>query len=219
MKMVLLKETKMITKLYRFIFSISLIASLATLPPTALRAQDNDRVSPNVMRAINDNTGAPAFGNGVTIVEFYDYQCGYCKASEEGLERLLKEDKYIRIVYMDFPKLGPLSLTTAKATLAAYRQGGYKYLWMHDILMNKDVHVSEPIIAQAAQQARIDVNQMGHDMTDDNIAKQIDYNIALGRAAGVTVTPSFIIGGHFVSGYLDYDQLKQMVSYARANRN
>jgi len=162
----------------------------------------------------------PVFGNpngDVTIFEFYDYQCGYCKASEEGLERLLREDKNLKIIYMDFPKLGPLSDTAAIATLASLRQGADKYLKLHNMLMNKNVRLTgEDMLYQTAASVGLDVGQIKKDMTDPAIAQQVRDNIAAGKSAGVRVTPSFVIGGQFFPGYATYDELKQRVGDARA---
>jgi len=162
---------------------------------------------------------APAFGNpsgDVTIVEFYDYRCSYCKASEDGLERVLQEDRNLKIVYMDFPKLGPLSDTAAIATLASMRQGAGKYITLHYMLMNKNMNLSsEEKLYDAASAAGIDVNQLQTDMADPAITQQIENNIEYGRSIGVKVTPDFVIGGKFYPGYASYDELKERIAWAR----
>ncbi len=190
--------------------------------PVLLNAQDANNAAAIALnaRAIFDSPSSPAFGNpsaNVTIVEFYDYQCSYCKASEEGLERILQEDGNIKIVYKDFPKLGALSVTAAIATLASARQDPNKYLQLHDILMSKDVRLTgEEMIYQAAASVGLDVGRLKQDMGDPAIAQQIQDNITLGRSIGVSVTPSFVVGRHLYPGYATYDKLKQFVDYERS---
>ncbi|MFX8762600.1 thioredoxin domain-containing protein, partial [Acinetobacter baumannii] len=82
----------------------------------------------------------------VTVVEFFDYQCGYCKMSEVDIEKLLKEDKNVKFIYKDFPILGPMSVQAAKASLASNRQGTAKYIKFHDALMAKKDHLTDDAI-------------------------------------------------------------------------
>jgi protein-disulfide isomerase len=165
---------------------------LTVMIPIHLRAE---------MRAVPTETldalysTGPSFGDadGQTIVEFFDYQCGYCKAAEEGVTRLLQEDLSLRIIYMDFPKLGLLSITAATAVLASLRQGADKYLWFHHALMNKDTRVTDESLYQVAASGGLNVEQLRRDMSDPTIAQYVESSVALGQAAGVRVTPSSIL--------------------------
>jgi protein-disulfide isomerase len=195
--------------------------ALACLFSGLALAQDlssNPAYTSNIGEIYNNPT-SPTFGdpNGdVTIVEYFDYNCGYCKASEEGLERLMKEDKRVKVIFKDFPKLGPLSMTAASASMAAALQDSYKYEWMHNILMNKAVMLSNETIVQAATVAGLDVDRIRQDMSNPAIAAQLQKNIDIGKGIGVRVTPSFIVGPYFMPGFADYDKLKQAVAYVRA---
>ena len=178
---------------------------------------------PQVFSNLNDiynSPISPSFGNpngDVTILEYYDYRCSYCKASQEGLERLLQEDGNIRIIYEDFPKLGPLSNSAAVVTLAALWQGADKYLSFHNTLMNKNLSLtSEDILFQVAGSVGLDVNKLKQDMMNPGIVQQIQNNIAIGKSNGVSMTPTFVVGGYIYPGYADYDQLKRLVAYARS---
>lgn len=156
----------------------------------------------------------------VTIVEYFDYLCHYCKDEEAGLEQLLQEDGNLKIIYKDFPKHGPLSVTVAIAALASVRQGADKYQMFHNALLNNNVSItSEDVIYQVAGSVGLDVNRLKQDMADKSFANQVQDNITVGRSIGVQITPTFIIGGYFFPGDSGYDKLKQMVAYVRSKRN
>jgi protein-disulfide isomerase len=165
---------------------------------------------------IFNDPATPVGGNpkgDVTIVEFYDFQCGYCKMSEEATEKLLKTDKNVKFVYKDFPILGPMSTQASKAALASIRQD--KFVAFHDALMNRKEHLSDDIIYQTAKQVGIDVDRLKKDMGDDAIAKQIEANLKLGSDIGVRGTPMFIVGEQVYPGALQYDQIKKAVDDVR----
>jgi protein-disulfide isomerase len=166
---------------------------------------------------IFNDPNTPVLGNpkgNVTVVEFYDYQCGYCKMSQNAMERLLKDDKNLRVVYKDFPILGPLSVTASKASFASIKQG--KFQKFHDALMDKKDHLNEDTLYQTAKEVGLDVDQLKKDMADASIQKQIDDNLKLGNDTGVRGTPMFIINNEVYPGALDYDQLKKAIDNARA---
>lgn len=158
----------------------------------------------------------PVGGNpkgSVTVVEFFDYQCGYCKMSETAIEKLLKEDKDVKFVYKNFPILGPMSTVAAKASLASARQG--QFAKFHQALMNKKDHLNEEMIYQTAKDAGLDVEKLKKDMKDEAIEKMTQANIKLGAEVGVRGTPLFIVGDTVFPGAMEYAQLKQAVDEAR----
>jgi len=165
---------------------------------------------------IFNDPNTPIGGNpkgDVTVVEFFDYQCGYCKMSEEAVEKLMKEDKNVKFLYKDFPILGPMSVTAAKASFASAKQG--KYIKFHDALMNKKDHVSEDVIYQVAKDVGLDVEKLKKDMNDEATTKLIETNLKLGGDIGVRGTPMFIVGEQIYPGAMQYDQLKKAVDAAR----
>lgn len=166
---------------------------------------------------IFNDPNTPVGGNlkgDVTMVEFFDYQCGYCKMSEEAIQKVLKEDGKVKFIYKEFPILGPMSVTATKASLASVRQN--KYIKFHDALIGKKEHLSEDIIYQTAKDVGLDVDKLKKDMADDSITKMIDANLKLGSDVGVRGTPMFIIGNQIYPGALQYDQMKKAVDDARA---
>ena len=168
---------------------------------------------------IYDDAATPVGGNpkgDVTIVEFSDFQCGYCKMSEPFIEKILGEDKGIRFIYKDFPVLGPQSITAAKVALAVARQGNDKYVKMHDALLAKKEHLTDDMIYQAAKDAGADVEKAKKDANDDAMQKHIQANLDLGVEIGVRGTPMFIIGDKVYPGALQYEQLKKAIDDALA---
>ncbi len=171
----------------------------------------------NFKDKIFNDANSPIGGNpkgDVTMVEFFDFQCGYCKMSEEAISKILKEDKNVKFIYKDFPILGPMSVTASKAALAAAKQG--KYIKFHDELMAKKEHLSEDIIYAVAKDSGLDVDKLKKDMASDDIAKMIEVNLKLGNDVGVRGTPMFIIGNQTYPGALQFDQMKKAVDEARA---
>jgi protein-disulfide isomerase len=171
-----------------------------------------------VQDKIFNDPDTPVSGNpkgDVTVVEFFDYQCGYCKMSEDAVEKLLAEDKNVRFVYKDYPILGPESVTAAKASLAAARQPG-KFVAFHDALMKKRDHMTDDLIYQTAKDAGLDVDRLKKDMNDPAIQKIISDNLDLGNTIGVRGTPMFLIGDHIYPGAIMYDQLKKQVQDERS---
>lgn len=147
----------------------------------------------------------------VTLVEFFDYACGYCRASIPVIDRLLKEDPRLRIVYREFPVLGPDSEAAAKVSLAAAKAG--KYGAFHRALF-----------AQGRPEPRAVSNvvrQLGIDPAFGNGAeatRELSNNMELQRALNLTGTPSWVVGDKVLSGAVGYDALKAAIAEARSRK-
>jgi protein-disulfide isomerase len=160
--------------------------------------------------------GTPSTGNAesdVTIVEFSDYQCPYCKRAHTAVKSVLASDAKVKLVYKDLPILGEASKVAAAAALASVRQG--KHDAFHDALMANTAKLDSDLIFKIAASVGIDVTQLQKDMDDPKIKDVIDRNLALAQELGVRGTPAFVIGKQFVPGAVDADALKQMISDAR----
>jgi protein-disulfide isomerase len=159
---------------------------------------------------------APIAGNpqgDVTIVEFFDYRCPYCKQVEPHLEALLKEDPKLRIVYKEFPVLGPESVYAARMALAARKQG--KYAAFHEAMMAAKGKITEETILMVAHSVGIDVARAKTDMTAPDIQEIIKRNYALADALDIQGTPAFIVGDTLVPGATDLDNLRRLIAEAR----
>ena len=165
---------------------------------------------------IFDDPGTPVGGNprgDVTIVEFFDYRCPYCKQVLPSLQALLKEDHKLRFLYKEMPVLGPQSVVAAHAALAAQRQG--KYEAFHTAMMATKGQITEETVYKVAASAGLDIDRLKQDMSAPDIEQALKANLALANALNIHGTPGFIIGNHIVPGAVELDTLKSMVADAR----
>lgn len=145
----------------------------------------------------------------VTLVEFYDYACGFCRASLPVLDRLLKEDPGLRIVYRDFPILGEGSIAAARMALGASKAG--KFTAFHDALYAAGRPDAQTLTA-AAKAAGVPAGVP----QSPEIESELKRNYALANELGATGTPLFVVGDRVLNGAVDYDALKQAIAAARA---
>jgi protein-disulfide isomerase len=157
-------------------------------------------------------TGGNPHGD-VTVVEFFDYRCPYCKAVEPSLEALLKDDAKLRIVYKEFPILGPASVYAAQVALAAQKQGKYKEF--HNAMMATKGNIDEVSVLGVARLAGLDLDQVKADVNAPEIAAIIRRNYELAQALNIGGTPGFVIGSEVADGAADTAALKRMVATAR----
>ena len=149
------------------------------------------------------------------MVEFFDYQCGYCKKFLPAVNRLLKTDKSVRFVFKEYPILGKVSVVASQAALAAKIQG--KYLPFHNGVMGLRRRLTEPLIYQIAKDVGLDVARLKVDMKKPEITAIIDANRKLAAAMGIRGTPSIVIGEQMAPGAISYDQLTALIDEARKN--
>ena len=144
----------------------------------------------------------------VTLVEFFDYACPYCKASNPSVDRLLKEDKGLRVVYRELPILGPDSVTAARLSLEASKLG--RFAMFHDKLWatGRPSPETNTVAAQAAGIAPAP-------QEDPAIEAELKRNFQLAGQLGATGTPLFVIGDRVLNGAVGYDALKQAIDAAR----
>jgi protein-disulfide isomerase len=149
----------------------------------------------------------------VTLVEFFDFNCPYCRLSHPDVERLLKEDKKLKVVYRDLPVLGEASREAALASLSAAEQGKYRafYNWM----FTDKARVSTQKTIQGVRKAGLNEARAAEDMKSERLKREIDKNLRLGNALGLTGTPSYVVGNRILSGAVGYDELKKAIEEAR----
>ena len=166
---------------------------------------------------IFNNPADPVLGNpqgDVTVVEFFDYRCPYCKRVSDSLTALLKDDPNIKLVFKEFPILGPESVVAAKIALAAHRQG--KYEPVHTAFMAHKGSFEEAALLELAASAGADPGKLKADMQDPAILGLLQANDSLAAALGITGTPGFLFGKQLVPGAVSLDDMKKLVSSARA---
>lgn len=159
----------------------------------------------------------PSKGNprgNLTIVEFFDARCGYCKQLHPAMEALLRRDPNIRVVLKDLPVLGPGSVLASRALLAAQRQGRYPALY--DALMVLRGEPTEAVLRQQAERVGLDWSRLRRDMEDPAVQARIDRNLRLAQGLGIEGTPALIIGQTLVPGAIELPALERLVAEARA---
>ncbi len=159
---------------------------------------------------------AGAEDGDVTLVEFTDYSCGYCRKSVEDVARLINDDKKLRVVYRELPILSPASRDAANWALAAARQGKHKAF--HDAMFAGGPP-SDVTIRAAAQAAGLDMAKAEADANGPEIAAEIEANLAMMQQVGFTGTPTFVVGGQIIEGAQGYGALNEAIKKARNSKS
>ena len=158
----------------------------------------------------------PSKGNprgAVTVVEFFDPRCGYCKQMRPVIAELLRRQADVRWVMKDLPILGPASVLASRALLASQRQG--KYAELHDALLKLREEPAEPVLRREAERAGLDWARLKRDMDDPSVQRRLDANARLAQALGIEGTPAMVVGETLVPGATDLASLERLVAEAR----
>ena len=187
------------------------------IAPGAARAQGNDDTVLTEALVLRD-PDIPVAGNAdgdITIVEYFDYNCPYCRKLEPELRQVVQDDGKVRLVLKDWPILGPVSVVAARMALATKYQD--KFVAAHDALMGIASRLTEPRIRELLAGAGIDVDRAARDLATNG--KAIDAILARNgdqaTAFGFKGTPSFIVGKFRVPGVLTMAQFDQVIADAR----
>ena len=198
-------------------------ASLLRDAITALQ-EDEERQKTSAVRgaigelaaALTRTPGDPVAGNpngDVTVVEFYDLRCPYCRRMVPVIAELIRRDPNVRIVYKDFPILGPASTLGARALLAAHKQGGY--LKLHGVLLTGAPVSDQEGLRAASIRAGLDWDRLQRDMNDPDIQSRLAANLALGRKLDIQGTPAYVIGDKMLPGAVDIGELVAAIAATR----
>jgi len=163
---------------------------------------------------------SPVSGNlegDVTVVEFFDYRCGYCKRVAGAVTQLQQDDPNVRVVYKDYPILGEASELASRAALASQAQG--KHLAFHEALLASKQDLTQESLFQIATEVGLDQEQLKKDMESPSLQTTIERNRALARELSINGTPGFIIGTELVPGALDLKDLKKLIRQIRKEKN
>jgi protein-disulfide isomerase len=183
-------------------------AQQATDAKTAIHANQSQLVG---------DPASPVLGNpagDVTLVEFFDYRCPYCKVVAPTVETLIRQDPKLRVVMKEFPILGPSSVFAARVALVAAKHG--KYGAFHTAMYKLKGGFDDDTTLGVAQSVGLDPDQVKREMAAPEIDAALKSNMDLARAIGVDGTPAFIAGDTVVPGAVDLDGLKQLVASIRA---
>ena len=194
----------------------AVMLGLDIAPGSALAQSSNETVLTEAL--VLRDPDIPVAGNAegdVTIVEYFDYQCPYCRKIEPELRQVVQDDGKVRLVLKDWPILSEVSVTAARMALASKYQD--KYIQAHEALIGVNSKLTEPRIRELLAGAGIDVDRVTRDLATN--AKAIDAILARNndqaRAFGFRGTPSFIVGKFRVPGVLTMAQFDQVIADAR----
>ena len=178
---------------------------------------DDEYIKENFIKFAN-NPNIPYMGSDkpkVIIIEFFDYNCGYCKKSLDAVTELLRTEFDLKISFRDYPILAPSSRTAAKAALASREQG--KYFIFHSALMNMQGNLNEDKIFSIATNLGMNLDKLKEDMDKLEIDNIIKDNETLARKLNIRGTPTFIINGELYAGALELNKLKTIIDKALNN--
>jgi protein-disulfide isomerase len=159
-------------------------------------------------------------GGDVTFVEFFDYNCGYCKRAMADMLDLLKTDPKLKVVLKEFPVLGEGSVEAAKVAVAVRLQdpGGKKYLDFHQKLLGGRGPADKAHAIAAAKDAGLDTARIEKDLASPEVRATIEENFKLAEAMGMNGTPSYVIGKQVVIGAVGLEGLKEKIGIARCGK-
>ena len=204
-----------------------LIVAIALPLAFVLLARGNENDLPQVSELTSQEPFATAIADDgfsfvggnpdgdVTVIEYFDYRCGYCRQVRADLLRLVDEDKGVRLVLKEYPVLGKSSVAIARVAMAALRQSGKDYWRLHNALMSEGGQLSQIRALAIAEHLGFDGERLRKDMADARVAEQISQTREEGRRLGITGTPAFMIGGKLKPGAISYSDMTRAVRAAR----
>ncbi|MCL2714487.1 MAG: DsbA family protein [Alphaproteobacteria bacterium] len=157
----------------------------------------------------------------VTMVEFFDYNCGYCKRAMRDMLTLLETDPKLKVVLKEFPVLGSGSIEAAQVAVAVHMQDptGKKYLEFHQNLLGARGASDKARAIAAAKDAGLDLVKLQKDMTSPEVMAVLKENIKLAESLGMNGTPSYVVGKHIIGGAVGLEELKEKISQSRCGKD
>ncbi len=186
------------------------------------RTAEEKKKEEGSVTVLKDNMGFinngkhPEIGNpkgDVLVVEFFDYNCGYCKRAMEAVRQLQQNDKNIRIVFMDYPILSPQSALAAQWAVAANKQG--KYWAFHQALLESSAPKDEENLSTIAKSVGLDVARLKKDADSQDVKSYLAEVKSFGEKLNVTGTPAFTIGNQIIRGFIEFEAFKTIVEEER----
>lgn len=193
-----------------------LISPGLTRPVYAQQQRHPNPMPAELRKALERNPAVPVLGNpngDITLSEFFDYNCSFCRANLADVQRLIGGDKKLRVVYREWPVFGDGSFFAAKASLASLKQG--KYWQFHKAMMTMKGRAEEASVLRTAREVGLNIDQLRTDMEKPEVLDQIYETMDLADTMRLSGTPTFIAGHEAAFGRLSLSELKEMVAEAR----
>lgn len=174
--------------------------------------QVDQNIKSNKQR-LEDDKNAPILGNPtgeIIIVEFFDYNCGYCRRAFKTVMNLIEDNEAIKVVLREWPILGDGSVFAAKASLASQNQQKYKAF--HKALMGNRGPHTEKSVLKIAKKIGMDIDQLKSDMNSSSVLEHLEESQKLSQSLGISGTPVFVFGEKMVPGAIDFQAMKDLVA-------
>ena len=178
--------------------------------------QEAQEKAANLTKDFKDSDAHPSAGNkdgDIVVIEFFDYNCGYCKKALTAIQDLTKKNDDVKVVFIELPILGESSTLFAKWSLAAHEQGNY--FEFHQEIMDHRGAKTEAEIVKLAEKVGLDTKKLKEDSESEKVTAALDANRELAQSIGVSGTPGFIIGDQVVKGYIPYEQMEEIITQIR----
>lgn len=202
----------------RRFLQVGITAGALAASGISAQAQDNP-MPPDLRQTLEHGQLGAVLGNlsgDVSLTEFFDYNCPYCRASVADIHQLISEDPKLRVVLREWPVFGAASLYCARASLASLRQE--RFLQFHTRLMGIEGQADNKSALGVAEAVGLDMNRLLRDMDDVVIARQIEHSWILAEKMGLSGTPTFIAGDFGAFGRQSLNELRAMIAKVRRNR-
>jgi protein-disulfide isomerase len=189
----------------------------------AAEAEKHEASVASNAKTIFDSPRGVTIGNkdgDVALVEFFDYNCGYCKRAMADMLDLMKSDPKLKVVLKEFPVLGPGSVEAAQVAVAVRMQdpSGKKYLDFHQKLLGSKGQADKARAMAAAKEAGLDTARIEKDMASPEVRATIEENFKLAESMGMNGTPSYVIGKQVVIGAVGLENLREKIGIARCGK-
>lgn len=194
-------------------------ASLLALPVLGRTALARERANPmpdDLRKSLERDSTAPVLGNpqgDITLTEFFDYNCPFCRKMVDPIHRLIATDKNLRVVFREWPVFGEDSEFATRASLASLQQG--RYWQMHTALFRSKGRVTEEATMRAAREVGLDTARLERDMAAEQVERHITMSGTLAEHMGLVGTPTFVAGDEGAFGEYSLDELRGLVRRAR----
>ena len=182
----------------------------------ALAAREEAERKQTGLAKVRDDQGDPVMGNAngtITLYEFSDYNCGYCKRVFEPIQQLVRDNPDVRLVIKEFPILSQSSLVAAKAAIAAEMQG--KFGDYHIAMMTYRGQITDAVVMRMAAQAGVDIEQLKSDMESPKTMAIIQRTREAAAALEINGTPGLVVGDTVVPGAIGLDELTKLIAKER----
>ncbi len=178
---------------------------------------ESEKLAKTFLKELEAKDNLPMTGNpkgDITMIEFFDYNCGYCRRALEEIVDVLEDDKNLKVIFFDMPILGPASLEASKWSLAAHNQD--KYFEYHQALLEHKGQKTENVYKKIANDLKLDFDKLKTDKDSDEIEKTLKENVAAAQAMNIRGTPGFIINGKIFPGYMPASRITEILKNERA---